>query len=123
VLVELEEREVRILSTLDHPSIIHYYGTATHSNVHYIVTELAENGSIHDYIYEKCKQPPLSQMVLWAAQVAEGMIYLHQRDIIHRDLKSSNVVLTSTLKAKVTNYNITTCDSSLNHVEFKVVPV
>ena len=35
-------------------------------------TELAENGSIHDYIYEKCKQPPLSQMVLWAAQVAEG---------------------------------------------------
>jgi len=69
--------------------------------VHYIVTELAENGSIHDYIYEKCKQPPLSQMLLWAAQVAEGMIYLHQLDIIHRDLKSSNVVLTSTLKAKI----------------------
>ena len=37
-------------------------------------TELAENGSIHDYIYEKCKQPPLSQMLLWAAQVAEGTV-------------------------------------------------
>jgi len=32
--------QVEILSSLDHPSIIHYYGTATHNNVHYIVTGL-----------------------------------------------------------------------------------
>ena len=36
-------------------------------------TEYAENGSIYDYIYKNHKQPPLSQILLWATQVAEGM--------------------------------------------------
>ena len=36
-------------------------------------TEFAENGSIYDYIHKEHKKPPLSQMILWAVQVAEGM--------------------------------------------------
>ena len=36
-------------------------------------TEFAENGSTYDYIHKEHKKPPLSQMLLWAIQVAEGM--------------------------------------------------
>ena len=36
-------------------------------------TEFAEKGSIYDYIHQEHKKPPLSQMILWAVQVAEGM--------------------------------------------------
>ena len=36
-------------------------------------TEFAENGSIYDYIHKEHKKPPLSQILLWATQVAEGM--------------------------------------------------
>jgi len=36
-------------------------------------TEFAENGSIYDYIYKDHKRPPMSQILLWATQVAEGM--------------------------------------------------
>ena len=36
--------------------------------------EFAENGSIYDYIYKEHKKPPLSQILLWATQVAEGMV-------------------------------------------------
>ena len=36
-------------------------------------TEFAEKGSIYDYIHQEHKKPPLSQMLLWAVQVAEGM--------------------------------------------------
>ena len=36
-------------------------------------TEFAENGSIYDYIHKEHKKPPLSQILLWAVQVAEGM--------------------------------------------------
>ena len=45
-------------------------------------TEFAEKGSIYDYIHQEHKKPPLSQMLLWAVQVSEGM-YL--RPIKKRD--------------------------------------
>ena len=37
-------------------------------------TEFAESGSVYDYVHKEQKQPPLSQMLLWAAQVAEGIM-------------------------------------------------
>ena len=39
-------------------------------------TEFAENGSIYDYIHKDHKKPPLSQILLWAVQVAEGIVFM-----------------------------------------------
>ena len=49
-------------------------------------TEFAENGSIYDYIHEEHKKPPLSQILLWAAQVAEGM-YLWPVKVTNTDAR------------------------------------
>jgi len=42
------------------------------------LTEFAENGSIHDYLHRDHKQPPLSQILLWSTQVAEGIVMAGQ---------------------------------------------
>ena len=59
--------------------------------VPFLFTEFADNGSIYDYIHKEHKQPPLSQGLLWAVQVAEGML---------KTICQNDVNLTITILAK-----------------------
>ena len=58
------------------------------------LTEFAEFGSIYDYIHKEHKQPPLSQMLLWAAQVAEGTGQSHvtDKDVTPSPLQQSTML-------------------------------
>ena len=105
-----------MLCDLKHPNIIKLYGTATQGPVFYIVTgqveflllckllsasfvclldctELAELGSLCSRIENNRAQPDMELSVHWATGVASGMSYLHENDVVHRDLKSENGML------------------------------
>ena len=77
---------------------------ASGKHVNYIVTELATNGSLFDYLHIEKKKPSVDQSLAWASDVAHGMKHLHDQNIIHRDLKSANVLLMSGWVAKLCDF-------------------
>ena len=90
-------QEVRILASLpSHPNIITFFGVAVSEDEisSLIVTDLAAGGSLYTRLHGKEREiPTATQSLGWAIQIARGMKHLHYYNVIHRDLKSSNILL------------------------------
>ncbi|KAI1294642.1 Mitogen-activated protein kinase kinase kinase 7 [Halotydeus destructor] len=90
------EKELIALSRLDHPNIIKLFGASTGSPI-FLVMEYAEGGSLYNLLHNK---PDVSysqdRAISWSLQCAKGVNYLHgqkPRPMVHRDLKSPNLLL------------------------------
>ena len=106
-LLEEFSREIQILTSLPpHPNVLTFFGVALSSDTisTSIITELAPNGSLHDYLHVKNEVPSPDQSLAWAQQVASGMQHLHNNNVVHRDLKSGNILLAFGLLAKVCDF-------------------
>ena len=106
-LLENLSREIQILTSLPpHSHVLTFFGVALSQDSvsTYIITELAPNGSLHDYLHIKEEEPSLDQSFAWTLQVASGMQHLHTNNIVHRDLKSANILLSFGLLAKVCDF-------------------
>ena len=99
--------EIEVLTSLPpHTNVLTFFGIALGSDgiSTLIITELAPNGSLHEYLHVKKEKPSPDQSIGWAQQIANGMQHLHSNDIVHRDLKSGNILLASGLLAKVCDF-------------------
>ena len=100
-------REIEVLTSLPrHPNVLTFFGVAVSSDAvnTYIITEFAPNGSLHDYLHDKKEVPSPDQSLAWAQQIASGMQHLHNNNVVHRDLKSKNILLALGLLAKVCDF-------------------
>ena len=98
-------QEIKVWHSLpQHQNIITLIGVATDDFNTFTVTELATNGSLFDYLHIEKNTPSVNQSLVWASDVAHGMKHLHDHDVIHRDLKSANVLLTSEWVAKLCDF-------------------
>lgn len=85
--------EAKNAAKLDHPSIPHVYYVGEAEGWHFIVFEFVEGDNIRDLVR---KQGPLSiqDAVIYLADVAEALQHASSRDVVHRDVKPSNVLVT-----------------------------
>ena len=110
--------DAEILSVLPrHPNVVLFYATATTEDATFIVTELVQNGALYDYIHQDKKEVNHQQGISWAKQIAYGMEHLHGHHIVHRDLKSANVLISEDMTLKVCDFGtaravVDTCEQS-----------
>jgi len=89
---EEHEVEIKHLRKLNHPNIVLFKGVCTQAPVFCIVMEYCPYGPLFNLLREGKEVPP-KKLVGWTKQIATGMSYLHQHKIIHRDLKSPNILI------------------------------
>eukprot|EP00002_Diphylleia_rotans_P014840 TRINITY_DN2885_c0_g1_i14.p1 TRINITY_DN2885_c0_g1~~TRINITY_DN2885_c0_g1_i14.p1 ORF type:complete len:348 (+),score=2.64 TRINITY_DN2885_c0_g1_i14:50-1093(+) len=95
-------QEVKILASVDHPSIVKYYDSFLDRTHLCIVMELAKKGTIADRL-KSLGSRKLQETVIWKwfLQICLGLKHLHDKRILHRDIKSTNVFLDSEENIKI----------------------
>ena len=75
---------------LKHKHLIEVYDASLEPQALYTLMEFAGGGSLKEVLFASKFDIPLDIMKDWGIQIAEGMAYLHEKSILHRDLKSPN---------------------------------
>ena len=108
---ELEEyearfqQEIKAAGRLNHPNIVTIYDVGKTESVAYMAMEFLEGLELKDIIASG-RLPPADQVVDIIAQVADGLWFAHQQDIVHRDVKPSNIMVLKGGTAKITDFGI-----------------
>ncbi|KAF9901868.1 hypothetical protein EC991_005602 [Linnemannia zychae] len=101
------KHEISVLKQLRHENIVSFVGVCTNVRHLCIVTELCENGDLYDYM-RKVRKPSFGRLIMYMHDIALATAYMHSRrpSIIHRDLKSMNILITSDNKAKINDFGL-----------------
>src|SRR5258706_2958621 len=97
-------REARVAARLNHPAIVQIYDVLTEGDVSYIVMENVEGTNLRRLLDDG--PLPVGEVVVLARDVAQGLAEAHQQGIVHRDLKSENVLITPEGRAKIADFGI-----------------
>ncbi len=106
VFVESFRRESRTAASLVHPNIVNVYDVGKEGNIYYIVMELIEGRPLSEIIKEEAPMDPHKAVDI-AKQVASALSMAHKHQLIHRDVKPHNIMLTNDGGiAKITDFGI-----------------
>ncbi|NWQ64802.1 M3K13 kinase, partial [Neopipo cinnamomea] len=97
------ETDIKHLRKLKHPNIIAFKGVCTQAPCYCIIMEYCAHGQLYEVLRAGRKVTP-RLLVDWSTGIASGMNYLHLHKIIHRDLKSPNVLVTHTDAVKISDF-------------------
>lgn len=103
--------EAQSAAGLEHPNIVNIYDVGSEDSIYFIVMEYVEGVTLKTYI-EKKVQLTYKEAVSIAIQVGRGIEAAHAKNIIHRDIKPQNILISTEGKAKVTDFGIARAVSS-----------
>ncbi|PQQ08617.1 calmodulin-binding receptor-like cytoplasmic kinase 3 [Prunus yedoensis var. nudiflora] len=119
--------EVELLAKIDHRNLVKLLGYVDEGNERLIITEYVPNGTLREHLDgQHGKILEFNQRLEIAIDVAHALTYLHlyaEKQIIHRDVKSSNILLTESMRAKVADFGFARLgpvDSEQTHISTKV---
>lgn len=102
-------QEIDLLKNLNHKNIVKYLGSLKTKTHLHIILEYVENGSLANIIKPNKFGPfPESLVVVYIAQVLEGLVYLHEQGVIHRDIKGANILTTKEGLVKLADFGVAT---------------
>ena len=100
------EVEAQSAARLTHPNIVSIYDVGVEDNLYYIVMELIQGKTLKEIIVEEKGPLPWKWSVNVAIQIASALEMAHKNNIIHRDIKPHNIIITEDGIAKVTDFGI-----------------
>lgn len=103
--VENFRKESQAAAGLSHPNIVNVYDVGKEGKIHFIVMELIDGKSLSQVIEEKGKLD-YKEAISIAKQVASALSLAHKNQIIHRDVKPHNILITSSGTAKLADFGI-----------------
>ncbi|GMJ07529.1 calmodulin-binding receptor-like cytoplasmic kinase 3 [Hibiscus trionum] len=119
--------EVELLAKIDHRNLVKLLGYVDKGTERLIITEYVPNGTLRDHLDgQRGRILDFNQRLEIAIDVAHGLTYLHlyaEKQIIHRDVKSSNILLTESMRAKVADFGfarVGPMDTDRTHISTKV---
>jgi len=103
--VERFRREARAAASLSHPHVVNIYDVGQEDGIDYIVMEYIPGDTLKNII--KREAPfPIRRALEYTRQIAEALHHAHQRNIVHRDIKPHNILVTPDGQVKVTDFGI-----------------
>ncbi|KAJ2932662.1 hypothetical protein H1R20_g4435, partial [Candolleomyces eurysporus] len=97
--------EIDLLKNLHHENIVQYKGFVKTREFLYIILELCENGSLHT-VLKKFGKFPENLVAMYISQVLEGLLYLHDQGVIHRDIKGANLLTNKDGTVKLADFGV-----------------
>ncbi len=97
-------REGKAVSQLQHPSVVMIHSIDMEADPPYIVMEYVEGRPLKDLIAGKSM--PAAKLLELAVQVADGLAAAHDKDIVHRDIKSQNIMVTTRGQVKILDFGL-----------------
>ncbi|XP_071692091.1 mitogen-activated protein kinase kinase kinase YODA-like [Rutidosis leptorrhynchoides] len=98
-------QEIALLSRLRHPNIVQYYGSETVDDKLYIYLEYVSGGSIHKLLQD---YGPLGEIAIrsYTHQILSGLVYLHAKNTVHRDIKGANILVDPNGRVKLADFGM-----------------
>ncbi|CAO1633652.1 unnamed protein product [Parajaminaea phylloscopi] len=103
--VQAMTSEVELLRSLNHPNIVQYKGSEQRAGQIHIALEYCQNGSLRD-VLKRFGKAPAGLAASYVRQVVCGLDYLHQRNVVHRDIKAANVLALADGSIKLADFGL-----------------
>ncbi len=97
-------KEGKIVAHLSHPNIIIVYDIGIHENCYYMALEYAKEGNLTQFIERN--KPTIPQLIYIFKKIASALDYAHNQEIIHRDVKSANILFRNDTLPLLTDFGI-----------------
>lgn len=99
-------QEIMILRSVNHENVVRFYGACTKHRKYLIVTEYMPGGNLYDFLHKKNNTLELPVILRIAIGTSKGMDYLHRNNIIHRDLKTANLLIGDGQVVKIADFGV-----------------
>jgi len=118
---EMLQWEVGRLSTVSHTNIVPFYGLYQEEDEGQtcIVMEFCHGGTLDSFLEKK--DVPWYKRWQWAKEITEGLLYLHKKGVLHRDLKAENILIDKNGCAKLADLGVAQADALLSGKEARLV--
>lgn len=118
--VERFRREAQAAASLSHPNVVNIFDVGEADDVHYIVLECVQGQNLKQIVRDEGRLVP-RRAVRIAAAVARALQAAHERQLVHRDIKPHNILITTEGRVKVTDFGIARASSASNLTETGMV--